>query len=185
MRALVTGGAGFIGSNLVDALLERGDEVSVVDDLSTGRRENLNGAAVFHEAERHRRGADGRAARRRAARHHLPSGRAGRRPARGRRSRLRRGGQRGWHRRAARGRARGRHAPLRARLHRRRDLRRHRPPADARGGPARPRSRPTARRRRRPRPTSSSTAGCTASRPSRCGSPTSTARARTRWARAA
>ena len=50
MRALVTGGAGFIGSNLVDALLERGDEVSVVDDLSTGRRENLNGAAAFHEA---------------------------------------------------------------------------------------------------------------------------------------
>ncbi len=44
MRALVTGGAGFIGSNLVDALLARGDEVAVVDDLSTGRRENLDGA---------------------------------------------------------------------------------------------------------------------------------------------
>jgi UDP-glucose 4-epimerase len=44
MRALVTGGAGFIGSNLVDALLARGDEVTVVDDLSTGRRENLGGA---------------------------------------------------------------------------------------------------------------------------------------------
>jgi UDP-glucose 4-epimerase len=41
---LVTGGAGFIGSNLVDALLARGDEVAVVDDLSTGRRENLEGA---------------------------------------------------------------------------------------------------------------------------------------------
>jgi len=41
MRALVTGGAGFIGSNLVDALVERGDEVTVVDDLSTGRRDNL------------------------------------------------------------------------------------------------------------------------------------------------
>ncbi|HEY7456865.1 MAG TPA: NAD-dependent epimerase/dehydratase family protein, partial [Solirubrobacterales bacterium] len=41
MRALVTGGAGFIGSNLVDALLARGDEVTVVDDLSTGRRSNL------------------------------------------------------------------------------------------------------------------------------------------------
>ena len=41
MRALVTGGAGFIGSNLVDALVERGDEVTVLDDLSTGRRENL------------------------------------------------------------------------------------------------------------------------------------------------
>jgi UDP-glucose 4-epimerase len=44
MRTLVTGGAGFIGSNLVDALLERGDEVTVVDNLSTGRRENLTAA---------------------------------------------------------------------------------------------------------------------------------------------
>src|ERR1700712_1975820 len=44
MRSLVTGGAGFIGSNLVDALLARGDEVTVVDDLTTGRRANLDGA---------------------------------------------------------------------------------------------------------------------------------------------
>lgn len=44
MKCLVTGGAGFIGSNLVDALLARGDEVTVVDDLSTGRRVNLDGA---------------------------------------------------------------------------------------------------------------------------------------------
>ena len=40
----MTGGAGFIGSNLVDALAARGDEVTVVDDLSTGRRENLTAA---------------------------------------------------------------------------------------------------------------------------------------------
>jgi UDP-glucose 4-epimerase len=44
MKALVTGGAGFIGSNLSDALLARGDEVIVVDDLSTGKRENLDRA---------------------------------------------------------------------------------------------------------------------------------------------
>jgi UDP-glucose 4-epimerase len=44
MRSLVTGGAGFIGSNLVDALVARGDEVLVLDDLSTGREENLTGA---------------------------------------------------------------------------------------------------------------------------------------------
>ena len=44
MRCLVTGGAGFIGSNLVDRLLARGDEVTVVDDLSTGRLVNLEPA---------------------------------------------------------------------------------------------------------------------------------------------
>jgi UDP-glucose 4-epimerase len=44
MRCLVTGGAGFIGSNLVDALLARGDEVTVVDNLTTGRRSNLDSA---------------------------------------------------------------------------------------------------------------------------------------------
>jgi len=44
MNSLVTGGAGFIGSNLVDALLARGDEVTIVDDLSTGHRRNLEAA---------------------------------------------------------------------------------------------------------------------------------------------
>ena len=55
MRALVTGGAGFIGSNVVDALLARGNEVAVVDDLSTGRIENLEEAlaagVTFHQLD--------------------------------------------------------------------------------------------------------------------------------------
>jgi UDP-glucose 4-epimerase len=49
MRALITGGAGFIGSHLADRLLERGDQVVLLDDLSTGRLaniEHLNGRAV-------------------------------------------------------------------------------------------------------------------------------------------
>jgi UDP-glucose 4-epimerase len=44
MRCVVTGGAGFIGSNLVDALVERGDEVTIIDAMITGKRENLEGA---------------------------------------------------------------------------------------------------------------------------------------------
>jgi UDP-glucose 4-epimerase len=44
MKTLVTGGAGFIGSNLVDSLVARGDEVVVVDNISTGRRSNLEEA---------------------------------------------------------------------------------------------------------------------------------------------
>jgi UDP-glucose 4-epimerase len=55
MDSLVTGGAGFIGSNLVDALIARGDRVTVIDNLSTGKRDNLeqaiDGGAELHVAD--------------------------------------------------------------------------------------------------------------------------------------
>ncbi|HYM59515.1 MAG TPA: NAD-dependent epimerase/dehydratase family protein [Thermoanaerobaculia bacterium] len=50
-HALVTGGAGFIGSHVVDAYVERGLRVSVIDNLSTGNRRNLNPKAEFYEAD--------------------------------------------------------------------------------------------------------------------------------------
>jgi nucleoside-diphosphate-sugar epimerase len=53
-RYLVTGGSGFIGSNIVDELLHRNQEVAVLDNLSTGRKENLAGVRdriAFHEAD--------------------------------------------------------------------------------------------------------------------------------------
>lgn len=51
MQVLVTGGAGFIGSHLVDSLIEQGKEVHVVDDLSTGKLENLNPATAFYKMD--------------------------------------------------------------------------------------------------------------------------------------
>jgi UDP-glucose 4-epimerase len=49
MRIIVTGGAGFIGSHLADAFLARGDEVAVIDDLSTGRPGRLDGRIAMHK----------------------------------------------------------------------------------------------------------------------------------------
>jgi UDP-glucose 4-epimerase len=51
MKVLVTGGAGFIGSHVVDALVRQGYQVVVVDNLSTGRPENINPAATFYQAD--------------------------------------------------------------------------------------------------------------------------------------
>ncbi|MGC4093546.1 MAG: NAD-dependent epimerase/dehydratase family protein [Polyangiaceae bacterium] len=51
MRALVTGGAGFIGSHIVEALLAEGHEVAVLDDLSSGRRENVPNGVKFYELD--------------------------------------------------------------------------------------------------------------------------------------
>jgi UDP-glucose 4-epimerase len=51
MRILLTGGAGFIGSHVAEGLLERGHEVAVVDDLSSGKRENVSDETHFYEAD--------------------------------------------------------------------------------------------------------------------------------------
>jgi UDP-glucose 4-epimerase len=50
-KVVVTGGAGFIGSNLTDALIERGYEVHIIDNLSGGKRGNVNPKAIFHEKD--------------------------------------------------------------------------------------------------------------------------------------
>ena len=51
MKCVVTGGAGFIGSNLVDKLIDDGHQVIIFDDLSTGQMENINPKATFHKVD--------------------------------------------------------------------------------------------------------------------------------------
>jgi UDP-glucose 4-epimerase len=51
MRAIVTGGAGFIGSHVVEALVARGDDVHVLDNLATGKRDNVAAGATLHVAD--------------------------------------------------------------------------------------------------------------------------------------
>src|SRR2546428_5127421 len=50
-KILVTGGAGFVGSHITDALLAGGHEVVVIDDLFTGHRKNVNSECEFHEMD--------------------------------------------------------------------------------------------------------------------------------------
>ncbi|MGA9041129.1 MAG: NAD-dependent epimerase/dehydratase family protein [Terriglobales bacterium] len=56
MKILVTGGAGFIGSHVVDAYVDRGHEVAVLDDLGRGSRRNLNGRVKFYQGDIEDRG---------------------------------------------------------------------------------------------------------------------------------
>lgn len=51
MKILVTGGAGFIGSNIVDAYIEAGHEVAILDNLITGKKQNINPKAKFYEVD--------------------------------------------------------------------------------------------------------------------------------------
>ncbi len=51
MKILVTGGAGFIGSHITDAYIDQGHEVHIVDNFSTGRKENVNPKATLHELD--------------------------------------------------------------------------------------------------------------------------------------
>jgi len=51
IKVIVTGGAGFIGSHLTDALVKRGFDVHIIDDLSAGKLENINKGAVFHKED--------------------------------------------------------------------------------------------------------------------------------------
>jgi len=51
MQILITGGAGFIGSNIADYLIEKGKEVIIVDNLSSGKKENINQKAKFYQLD--------------------------------------------------------------------------------------------------------------------------------------
>ena len=51
MKYIVTGGAGFIGSNLVDLLIDEGHEIDVIDNFSSGKKENCNEKAIYHNID--------------------------------------------------------------------------------------------------------------------------------------
>ena len=164
MQALVTGGAGFIGSTLVDRLLAEDWRVDVVDDLSTGSLANLADARVAARPPvlvppPRRRVAGGRRADRAPpARRDLPPRRADRRARLGRASGVRRDGQHPRLAQRVRGRARGRRAEGRVRGVGRHALRHaRRDPDDGEVSRSIP-SRRTASRRRPSATTSTTTA---------------------------
>ena len=148
MKALVTGGAGFIGSTLVDRLLAEGCDVDVVDDLSTGSLANLADARAQPRPRVHRSTgstsaspAARRSHRAPPARGDLPPRRAGRRARVGGAAGVRRRGQHPRLAQRVRGRARGGHAQGRVRGVGRHALRRARGACRcARGHPQRPMS---------------------------------------------
>ncbi len=193
MRALVTGGAGFIGSTLVDRLLAEGHAVDVLDDLSTGSLANLadgpgrSGQRLQLPPDRRPRARAGRPDRSAPARGRVPPRRPGRRPGLGGRARVRRPGQRDRQPQRARGRPGGREPQGRVRVERRHDLRRPSTPTPCPSTRATPsaRSRPTAWPRRWSATTCTPTASCTRSSSRRWPWPTCTDRVRIPTARPA
>ena len=128
----MTGGAGFIGSHVADALLADGYEVRVIDDLSSGVAERVPSGAELVELDIVEQRALREAFDALRAAGRLPPGRAGQRRRLGRRPRSRRRRQRPRHAQRARGRRRARRAG-RLHLDRRRAVRRRGAAADARG----------------------------------------------------
>ena len=190
LKVLVTGGAGFIGSNLVDALLERGDRWSCSTTSRPGRKSNLEprdratarswSSRTSATASRWRR-----CSRSRSPRSSSTSPLRSTCACRPREPVVRRRGERDRHDQHARGGASQRGAAVRVRVDRRRDLRRDRRACRRRRARRSAPRLPTARPSTPARATCRCGGGCTACRPSACASATSTARARTRSARPA